>query len=85
MKKIGEEKYNLPLPQGAIITTKGGDSEFKRIFFVVLNKYTKTSKQSEKAISSLIYNLLKECQRLHLLSIAIPPLGTGVLKIPIEI
>lgn len=65
--------------------TSGGDSNFKRIFFVVLKKYSQSGKASLNALSALIYKILAKAHEEGIKSIAIPPLGTGVLKIPIGV
>jgi O-acetyl-ADP-ribose deacetylase (regulator of RNase III) len=65
--------------------TGGGESKFEAVIHIVLYKYKQTNRHSEKKIAEVICGILTEANEMNLGSVAIPPIGTGVLKIPVEV
>lgn len=51
----------------------------------MLYKYRQTNRHTEKMIAKVICETLTEANNLNLESVALPPIGTGVLKTPVEV
>lgn len=83
--KNGQDKYDLPLPEGAVIVTSGGDSSFTSIFHIVLLKFKETRNHTENMLTETTFSILDEANKSGLRSVAMPPFGTGVLKTPITV
>lgn len=68
-----------------MIPTGGGESSYEAVINIVLYKYRQTNRHTEKMIAKVICDTLTAANDLNLESVALPPIGTGVLKTPVEV